>query len=96
VGWAAVRCGWAPNEQELGGHAGRRFSGGPIFGIRACGGSVVEIVGRGLIEREVWDRFRLGEVKRGCLIQQEVALRRSTSRRQGRRKMVEVEMEENS
>ncbi len=41
--------------------------------------SVVALVGQRLVEAEFWDRLGLTEIKGQCLVEEKVALRRTTS-----------------
>ena len=64
---------------------------------RTGGASEVEVVGRGLVELEIWDGLWLGGVERGCLIEEpgeEIALGRSARGSEGRGLVRDVEVEE--
>lgn len=72
--------------------AGRRAkaSGSQI----RIGGSVAEVVGHGLVEAEVRDRFAVGRIEGGRLVEEEVSLGRATSGRDWRRPVGQFEVEE--
>ena len=57
-------------------------------------GSVLERGGQGLIEVEVGLGVRVGGIERGRLIEQEITLGWTARRREGRRPVREVEVEE--
>jgi len=54
--------------------------------------SGIEIVRHGLIEYELWAGLALGRIEDRSLIQEKVSLGRSTSRRDGRRLVGELEV----
>ncbi len=79
------------------GWAGKALGGESLAGRLDSGASEVEVVGRGLVELEIWDGLWLGGVEGGCLIEEpgeEIALGRAARGSEGRGLVRDVEVEE--